>query len=170
MQHRRLTKWLRLAGTCGGHLAESPTQAGSPRASCPAPCPDGFWVLPRTEIVQRPWVTCSSARSPSHWKTVSWCTGRMPCVSVCAHYLLCCHLAPRKRAWVCLLYTFPSASYIQTPLRLLQAEQSQLFQTPLMWEKLQFPAEQNHTLSLSGLFWFSCSFSLLFLWPPCWIK
>lgn len=36
-------------------------QAVSPKASCLGPCPDGFWLPPRMEILQPLWSTCASS-------------------------------------------------------------------------------------------------------------
>ena len=84
-------------------------RAGPPTAGCPGPCPDGFWISPRMETPQPPWVTFASAQSPSQWKRVSWCWEATSCVSVCARCLWSCHWAPLKGAWLHLLFTLPSA-------------------------------------------------------------
>lgn len=36
----------------GGHLIQPPAQVGTPRADCPRPYADGFWVSRRTETPQ----------------------------------------------------------------------------------------------------------------------
>ena len=51
-----------------------PAQAGPPRAGCPGPCPDSFWISPRMDTPQPLWVAYASARSPSQQKPVSWCS------------------------------------------------------------------------------------------------
>jgi len=38
-----------------------PAQAGSPKASCPGPCPDGFWICLRMETIWPLWTNCSCA-------------------------------------------------------------------------------------------------------------
>lgn len=40
-------------------------QARPHTAGCPWPCSGEFWMSPRTETPQPPWVTCVSAQSPS---------------------------------------------------------------------------------------------------------
>ena len=94
----RITEWLRLAGTSGYHLVQTQVQVGSPRASCPVPCPDVFWISPRMETLPPPWPTCASARLPSMGKSVSWCSEGTSCFSVCTHCLWSCHWAPLRRA------------------------------------------------------------------------
>ena len=37
------------------------------------------------ETPQPPWATCASGKLPSQWQSVSWCSERTACVSVCAH-------------------------------------------------------------------------------------
>lgn len=38
----KTTERLRLEGTSGALLAQTPAQAGPPRAGCAGPCPEGF--------------------------------------------------------------------------------------------------------------------------------
>ncbi|XP_075348252.1 uncharacterized protein LOC142405169 isoform X2 [Mycteria americana] len=47
----------------------SPAQAGSPRAGCPGPCPDGFWTPPGMETPPPLWAAWASTRSPSQRKS-----------------------------------------------------------------------------------------------------
>lgn len=42
----RITKWLRVEGTYGGHPVQGPAQTRTPRAGCPGLCPDGLWSSP----------------------------------------------------------------------------------------------------------------------------
>jgi len=42
--HRRITAWWGLEGTSVGHPAQTPAQAGSPRAGCTGPCPGGSGI------------------------------------------------------------------------------------------------------------------------------
>ena len=87
-----------------------PVQAGPPRASCPGPHPDGFWLSPiYSHLSGQPVPVLSHPHSK---KVVSWCSEGTCCVSVCAHCLWSCHWAPWKRAWLPLLCTLPSGSYI----------------------------------------------------------
>lgn len=37
-------------------------QMGSPRASCPGPRPEGFWISPKMEALLPPWAVCTSAQ------------------------------------------------------------------------------------------------------------
>jgi len=67
----RITEWLRLEGTSGGHLVQPFAQARPPRASGPGSCPDGFRMSARMEDLQPPWATCASAQLPSQFKSVS---------------------------------------------------------------------------------------------------
>lgn len=48
----RITDWLRLAGTSGGHLVQPPAQAGIAGAGCPKVHPGGFWWSPRGMTLQ----------------------------------------------------------------------------------------------------------------------
>ena len=45
----RIPAWQGLAGTSVGHPAQSPAQAGSPRAGCTAPRPGGAGISPEKE-------------------------------------------------------------------------------------------------------------------------
>jgi len=38
----RIAEGLRFGGASGDHMIQLPARAGSPGASCPGPCPDGF--------------------------------------------------------------------------------------------------------------------------------
>ena len=40
-QYHRISEWSGLEGTSGGHPAQPPAEAGSPRAGCTGPCPSG---------------------------------------------------------------------------------------------------------------------------------
>lgn len=40
MQTMKITGWLRLPGTSGGHVFQHSTQAGPAKASCAGPCPE----------------------------------------------------------------------------------------------------------------------------------
>lgn len=42
-----ITELLRLAGSPGGHLVQSPAQVGSPRPGCLGLCPGRFWISPK---------------------------------------------------------------------------------------------------------------------------
>lgn len=59
----RITDWLMLEGTSGGHQVHPPAQPGPPRTSFPGPCPDTFWVSPRTEMDMSMSVLCWGAQS-----------------------------------------------------------------------------------------------------------
>lgn len=50
--------------TSRGLLVQLPTQAGTPRAACPGPCPDSE-VAPKMEAPQPLRANCSYAQSPS---------------------------------------------------------------------------------------------------------
>ena len=60
------------------------------------------WLLniSSNETLQPPWATCSDAQSTSQWRSVSWCSDRTSCISICAHVLWSCHWASLKRAWL----------------------------------------------------------------------
>lgn len=84
-----------------------PAQAGSSTASCPRPCPFGFWMHSGMETSQPLWhpvpVLCYL-----HTEKFSWCSDGTSCVPVCTHCLLPSHWAPLRRAWPCLLCILPS--------------------------------------------------------------
>lgn len=67
-----------------------------------------FWVSPRTETPQPLWAPCSWAWSHSQCKSVSLCSDRISCVSVCTFSILFCYWAPGKRACLHPLHTLPS--------------------------------------------------------------
>jgi len=148
----RITESLRLEGTPGGHLAQPADQAGSPTASCPGLCPDGFWPFPRLETPQPLCATCASAWSPSQLRSVSLCSDRSS-YSVCAHCLLSCHWTPSS--------LHPPFRYLYTLMRprkhsLLQARQPQLSQLFLMGDMhrslkhLSGPQHVSSNLSMHG--------------------
>jgi len=86
-------------------LSYSPPQAGPPKARVQ----DGFWVSPKTEILQPLWATSASALSSSQWKCAFLWSDRASCVSVCAP-LWSCRWAPLKRAWLRPSCTLPSGT------------------------------------------------------------
>lgn len=52
MADHRITEWLRLKGTSGGHLPHPHlTQTGTATATCAGPCPDRFCVSSRTAFL-----------------------------------------------------------------------------------------------------------------------
>lgn len=55
----------RLADTPRDHLVHPPAQAGSTKAGCAGPHPDGFWISSGTKNPQHLRATCANARSPS---------------------------------------------------------------------------------------------------------
>lgn len=67
-----------------------------------------FWVSPRTETPQPLWAPCSWAWSHSQCKSVSLCSDRISCVSVCTFSILFHYWAPGKRACLHPLHTLPS--------------------------------------------------------------
>ena len=80
----RITEWLQLDRTSGGH-----PQAGPPRACCPGLCPDSFWLSARVEASQSPWAACCTIWSLSQGKSVSQYSEGALCVSgFCAYCLL----------------------------------------------------------------------------------
>ena len=76
-------------------LSSPLAQAGPPRASCPGPCQDSFWIPSRMKTPPPLWAACTSTQSPSQGKRVSWCSQEAFCVSVCAHCLL-------TWIWICI--------------------------------------------------------------------
>ena len=59
---------------CGLSSPTPPAKAGTPRAGCRGPCPDGSWISPEKETPQPAWAACASAPSPSEGRSSSSCT------------------------------------------------------------------------------------------------
>lgn len=73
-----ITDQLGLEGTSRVDLFQPPAQAGPPRASCPGPYPESFWVSPSKEVphphltfvdlsVTESWICLSAATRPHIW-------------------------------------------------------------------------------------------------------
>ena len=54
-----------------GSPSPTPLLKQSPRAGCTGPCPARSWISPEKENPQPLWATCSSAPSPSEWRSSS---------------------------------------------------------------------------------------------------
>ena len=68
-----------------------PAKTGSPRAGCTGPCLGGSWISPEKETPLPLWAACSSALSPSEWRSSSSCSDGTSYASVCARCpLFCC--------------------------------------------------------------------------------
>lgn len=77
----RLTEWLRLKGTSGGHLIQPLAQAEIPRGGCPGPSP-GFYRSPRREppvSVQTPSKEVKQNKTKKHFLTLR---GNLLCSSL----------------------------------------------------------------------------------------
>ena len=92
----RTTAQQGLAGPSVGHPAQPPAQAGSPGAGCTAPHPGRLWISPEKETPQPLWVACSSALSPSHWRSSSSCSAGTSSASFCTHCPLSCCWTPLR--------------------------------------------------------------------------
>ena len=95
----RIPAWWGVAGPSGGHPAQPPAQAGSPRAGCTAPCPGGAGISPEKETPQPPWTAWARAPSPSEGRSSSSGSAGASSASVCARCPLFCRWALLKRGW-----------------------------------------------------------------------
>ena len=93
--NHRITECSGLAGRSVGHPAQTPAQAGSPRAGCTGPWPGGVWISPEKETTQPPWAAWARAPSPSERSSSSRSAGTSS-ASVCARCPLSCRWAPLK--------------------------------------------------------------------------
>ena len=81
IKHRHVTE---LQTVWGWQGPLGPSQAGTPRAGCPAPHPK--------RRLHRLWAVCTSALTPAQHRNASWCSGGTSSVLIYAHYLLSCPL------------------------------------------------------------------------------
>ena len=108
------------------------------------------------------WVACASASVTTQHATAFWRSEKTSCVPVCVCFLLSWQWTSLGRFWLCSLYTLPLdiCSHLwNPPLSLLQAEESELSQTLLLGEVLQFldhfagPSLDVPSMPKSLLFW-----------------
>ena len=103
-----------------------------------------FNISPEKETQQPPWADCSSAPSPSKWRSFSPCLDGTSYASVCARCPLSCRWELLKRVWPHVHLTptlkiFAGICKVPSQPSLLQAEQAQLPQPLLVGEMLQSP-------------------------------
>lgn len=60
----RIQEWLRLKEISEGSLVQLLAQAQLSRAGCPQPCPESFWISPRS-VTPHLWATCPRGQSLS---------------------------------------------------------------------------------------------------------
>ena len=118
-----------------------PPQVGPPKASCPGPSLDGFWISPRMETLQLFWATCASVRSFSQWK-VSPAVQREPPVFQFVPIASALITGHHRKEPGSILFTpsiqlFIYIDKVPPKPSLLQVEQWQLFQPFLIGGMLQ---------------------------------
>lgn len=117
-------------------------QAGAPTGSFPGPCSYRFQLSPRVDVPQTLSATHASAQSHSEWKSISWCSERIPWASICAHHLWSCSWAQLRRVRLHPPFIPLSGDYRHwwdpSEPSLLKTEQTQLSQPFLIGEMLQF--------------------------------
>ena len=96
---------------CGLSSPTLPVEAGSLRAGCTGPPPGGFWISPEKEKSQPLWATCSSAPSPSEWRSSSSGSAGTSYASLWPPCPLSSCWAPPKRVWTHPLDTHPEDTY-----------------------------------------------------------
>lgn len=115
-----ITEWPMFAGISG----DSPdlfAEAKPPRASCPRPCPDDFWIFPWIENPQSLLATCASVLALSQQRSLSRVWGNYLYISLCLFsfpYIIL------SRAWLSFCYSPMLIIYtlVRSPLSLIQAE------------------------------------------------
>ena len=128
----RITEWLTLEETSEGHLVQNSATAGSPRASCPGPCPAGFLITPCMETSQPLWVPCSS--SHSHSKSFLMFRWSIICFTVCPLPLVL-SLSTTGNSLAPSLY--PRFIYLYTLIRFPPPPKPFLLSAFLIWEMFQ---------------------------------
>lgn len=99
-RYHRISEWLRWEGTSGGHFGPWAVNHCSSRATSSSwqrtMCTCLLSVFKDEDSIS-PWRNCVSAQSPSQGKSVSCCSERTSCVSVCS----CClwFITPIPRKW-----------------------------------------------------------------------
>lgn len=61
------------------------------KESCQGPCPGSSWIPQKMESPQHLCALCASSLSPSHWKSIPWCSNGSSRVSVNAHSFVSHH-------------------------------------------------------------------------------
>lgn len=138
----RTIEWLRFEKTFGGHLVQHPCSSRDTDSPLPKNISRQLWYTSRNGDSTTSLDNLCQYLVTLTIKSVSWCSQGNSCVSVCAHWLWSCPLPLLKRAWLFLLYSFPSGihTHWENPYEfsLLQPEWFVVSQPFLIWEMLQF--------------------------------
>jgi len=105
-------------------LSPTPLQSRPPTAGCTGRHPGGSWTSPEEENPQPPWAACSSALSPSLWRSsfTYWCRTSYAPVYGCFRALLLQYIflyaAPKHhnpRSTAAMIDTSYSSSFLYSP-------------------------------------------------------
>ena len=97
----QITELWGLEETSRDHWIQSACQSRLPRAGCNGRCSGASWISPEKETPQFLWAACSSALSPSLWRSSYSCLCRTYYAPVCGCLPLSYPHILLKRAWPC---------------------------------------------------------------------